>query len=1665
MTQSSALQKGRLALLTLVWVWAFGGQATAQSTYGNEWINYSQNYYKIKVAQNGIYRLDYDYLTKAGISGIDPRKFQLFRRGKEVAIRVAGETDGALNPTDFIEFYGERNDGKLDVELYKDPAHQIHNFYSLYTDTAAYFLTWSAADGKRMSVQDSDPGIMTPEPYHYQEKLQIWTETFIHGFRISDSKVPWMDLGEGFLSNGYTTSKDFVLNGIVNVEPKGFKPSVEVAVSGGYQGGHEMNIFVVSPSGASRLLGNVKFQDYEFRKLKAEIEFSEISGAGGLKIRLTPKGPSPDWYTLSYIKVDYPQKPILNNKALTLSVNPLKTSPSYLLFNTPPVDALAYDITDPASVIRISGHDAGTKRGFVVPAANGVRRDMFINGQSSYLTPPFLPQKVSFRQVRPANHNYIIVTHPKLRAPSGDYANPPQDYAAYRASATGGGYDTLVVEVGQLYDQFHYGEKSASAIQRFMRFMMATGSPRYLLLLGKGLDMQHRGGFFRKNPYTATEQDLVPPSGSPGSDLMYSSYWETGKFAPAVATGRISAFTSKDVVSYLEKVKLHESLAHDLEWRKSILHLGGGQTEQEIRQFRNFLDLYKERAEKPFFGAHVNSIYRSNSRDIVTNLNVSKQVNNGLSLITFFGHSSTTISDIDIGNVSNNINGYRNSGKFPMILMNGCNSGNVFTSKSFGEDWILTPDRGAILFLAHTGAGFPSTLNLYSTTFYETAFNDQTWYGKSVGDVQLEVIRKVNNSTNSVYSVAMVAEMVLQGDPAVALFSPAKPDYELTDQALTLTSMDGSPVSASSEKLLLSVDLKNLGKATTDSFYLSVKRTLPNNEEVLVDSLLFPPVFNHDTLMISLDATEAYAMGINKFEVFVDHINKIDELTEDNNIGKIEYFFKQSGVGAVYPPEYGIVSSNRLTLTGNASDLPVESVEYYFELDTTHVFKKPLQTAIVKAGMLPEWEVTLPDHLLASDSIVYFWRFRLNTIEAGTDTLWGQSSFRYIQNSPQGWSQSHSGQFVKATLQEIDREEAALRWEFGQISKRIEIRGTGGNIAFRYPPYGVFVDGSAYFNNTCGYSKPNILVAVFHPSTLERYKDMPAGTGTVCGTEPKSFYQFVDLGQAANQAKLEAFLRAIPEDYHVALVSMNKVPFSAFGESLKEAFRGIGSELINSLQTGYPFALVGRKGLLPGGANEITFNAEDATDAGSQEVNVLAEITGKAPFGTITSSRIGPAKQWGTLYHQILTDGFDTYSLKVIGIGQDGQERVLVENVPSTAFDLQDVDAALYPFLKLILTISDAPDRTAPQLKQWIVTYTGLPEGVMRPDLVAKDSYDLSAKPAKSSITFPFVFQNVSEIGFEEKLTAEVTLYKANGTETVEQIELHPLPGKDTLRFDYTLPATGLAGENRMRVFINPMILPELSYTNNIFEFTFKGREDVLHPVLDVVFDGIHIMDGDIVSPSPVITMSLQDENKVMFIEDPSLMEIFLKRPGGADFEIIDLVTSAADIHFTPGNDKNPFRLEYHPKELADGLYELRVQGKDAVGNISGKEMYQINFEVINESAITRFYPYPNPFSSNTRFIFTLTGSTIPENLKIQIMTVTGKVIREITKEEIGPIRIGNNTSQFAWNGTDEFGDKLANGVYLYRVVMDREQEEFKHRRTAGDKAFRQEYGKLYILR
>ena len=297
-------------------------------------------------------------------------------------------------------------------------------------------------------------------------------------------------------------------------------------------------------------------------------------------------------------------------------------------------------------------------------------------------------------------------------------------------------------------------------------------------------------------------------------------------------------------------------------------------------------------------------------------------------------------------------------------------------------------------------------------------------------------------------------------------------------------------------------------------------------------------------------------------------------------------------------------------------------------------------------------------------------------------------------------------------------------------------------------------------------------------------------------------------------------------------------------------------------------------------------------------------------------------------------------------------------------------------------------------------------------------------------------------------------------------MKANALNAGDSIQIEIELNTLGKSNNQDLIVKINERRQKEKYLLNN--EIRLSNYMDILsdrtNPILSVLFDGVIIMDGDIVAPSPMIDITIADNNPYILKEDTLGMNMYLKAPcENCDFQRISF--SSPNVDWTPATDETDFQIQYNPESLEDGLYGFKAQAVDGSGNESGIEPYEITFEVINNSTITNFYPYPNPFSTRTQFVFTLTGSELPEDIKIQILTVTGRVVREIFMDELGPIRIGNNKTEFAWDGTDTYGDQLANGVYLYRVLIKNPGENFEHRATSGDRGFKNGFGKMYLLR
>jgi hypothetical protein len=302
------------------------------------------------------------------------------------------------------------------------------------------------------------------------------------------------------------------------------------------------------------------------------------------------------------------------------------------------------------------------------------------------------------------------------------------------------------------------------------------------------------------------------------------------------------------------------------------------------------------------------------------------------------------------------------------------------------------------------------------------------------------------------------------------------------------------------------------------------------------------------------------------------------------------------------------------------------------------------------------------------------------------------------------------------------------------------------------------------------------------------------------------------------------------------------------------------------------------------------------------------------------------------------------------------------------------------------------------------------------------------------------------------------------------------LAPNDTILLNATIDTRSLSGPSVIFVKFNPDFdQPEHYLTNNFAFRNLYVRPDSMNPIMDVTFDGVHILNRDIVSSKPDILIKLRDEARWMRLDDTSSVIIELKYPGGGPAQRIYFGSPTGNdtLQFIPAGSvpnaaNNEASIQFNPNLFKDGEYELLVSGKDKSGNTAGAIAYRVAFQVINKPMISNMLNYPNPFTTSTAFVFTITGSQVPQNIRIQILTITGKVVREITKDELGPLHVGRNITEFKWDGTDQYGDKLANGVYLYRVITNlngRSLDKYKASGDNTDKYFNNGYGKMYLMR
>ena len=1702
-------------------------------TFGNEWINYSQQHYSFSLTQTGLFKIDAASLSAAGIpiNSFTAGNIQIFGRQKEIHLYIQDGGDNQLDVGDVIFFYAEKNDGWLDSTLYDDPNRMGNPRFSLYNDTIQYFLTWNTSENNKRFVleNDVDFNAYSPSNYVFSEKWQAFSQAYIAGEKSSEAASSFYVSGEGWGSsiqngvNGYTWNFSSTL--LENVYQGLDAPlvnyrAVTVGASNASFGGIGNHHSVHTIGASNYVLHDTIFTGYQGIHINKSFPVSILPASGGTNYKVSILGDQSalsDFQSLNYWSFLYPRSPsFLNaNKTSFLVENnsnqtKIRLNMSLLSLTNPYCFVLG-DVPRKVPVVAVS---AGNFQVLIPNSTSGNSQKVILQDASTVVN--IISFKLvngtgfftDFSTIPNLEKALLFVYHPKLE-------NSVVEYATYRSSLLGGDYNVILSKVDELYQQFGGGiPKHINGIRRYAHYIytLSTQKPIGLYLLGKGIREANVTSALSSGPGSRTSVanyalSLVPSFGHPSSDVcITSNLFGMDKWAPLIPTGRISVNNNAELQTYLTKVKAFE-LQQDpgsiyssqtKDWQKQILHFSGGNNANEQYLFQTYLNQMAVIAEDDFFAANTTLVAKQSGNPLTPSQvqAIQDRIQEGVTVMNFFGHASSSVSGFDV-NLDEPEN-WDNQGRYPLLIANSCYNGNIFQSAATkSEQFVLAPNAGVIAYLGTIDLGFTSALNEFSNNFYKQFSQDN--YGGTIGSHIKNLIDTVMTPNADLISESTFAQMTLHGDPMLRLNPHNKPEIELTDPRIVF---GPNNITLATDSIEIAVTLRNLGQSIPGDFTLQVLRDFPgstadSNYVFIVNGLDY-----EKTIQVKVPFYPLIGVGLNRFTISADIPSVISEQYDEitNNQVLKNFNISIDGIEPILPIDFAVVPRDTIALFASTINPLAPMSTYRFEIDTVHTFNSGFRryatiTALggVKSVNWNQWISSvsnLSSPLIMTDSTVYYWRVALN--EAMPN--WKNRSYQYIINK-EGWGQDDFHQFTFNTPIGINLNQLNEQREFAPILKTISCLALASSAA----PY--IYDNAWYLNDEQQEYEVCNLTPKFHVAIIDKATLLPWETryiypnGTVvnpnnnfgnandnngCKPRPMRYFTFHQNSVPQIDAFQNLVENVVENGDYILIYSPMTTRYDwwdLYDPGLYQTFANLGSDSIYSGRPNRPFIFLTRKG-------DPSFVVELVAQ-NNENIFLDTIISGSQLFGRETSPLIGPVAEWkslfwkrdpleqtpgdSTLLNIKLYNAYGAYQYTIDTIMTPNDSIIQLSNL---------IDPVLFPYLRLEAQYYDSVTQTPAQLDFWHLVFAPLPEAAIDPSNGITWTNPNDTIKEGQLIQFAVDVRNISDYGMDSLLVNYFIVDKNEVIHPIGYPRQKPLLVGGLLRDTIEFSSLGLVGDNWLRMEINPYVdiaqvftdQPELTHINNILQFPFTVLSEDLNPILDVTFNGQHILNNDIISPTSEIVMSLKDDNPYLVMNedaDTSLFGVYLTDPDGLQIKIPFMNSSGEVImQWIPAESQNKkFKIIYPCYFDKTGTYTLLVQGSDKSGNLSGDLEYKISFEVIHESAITEFLNYPNPFSTSTRFVFTLTGDALPDDILVQVMNINGRVVREITEGELGPIRIGRNVTEFAWDGKDQFGDQLANGLYLYRVQAKIQGQNIRHLESGADNFIQKGLGKMYLIR
>ncbi|MDZ7268261.1 MAG: C25 family cysteine peptidase [candidate division KSB1 bacterium] len=1532
---------------------------------------------KLAVKQDALYHLSFEYLVAAGwrAGAIVSDRLQLFHRGRELPLLVQDDGDSLLEAGEALLFFGRRPAGEA-------------SYFDDFTDTNIYWLVQGNKPGMRMASRTVGAGTGTPGNFflttrHFEEDL-----LYYHGDNDAQLYATLTIPGETWIwqmlpGNGVFQTDLLLQNVATNAPACTLRGRLRGVTVDPANPDHHSQFWLngtllgeVFYNNNEEVLFSVAFPSHVLREGKNAFELRELQDTGARYDQIYL-----DWLEVSYWRTYVASDHFLNFRA-PAGVN--RGLARYQITNLHDEDILLFDRPSLQLLTGFPVQAAGPGQ-FVVTFADSVRpgREYFIATAAARQRPAaILANQPSQLRASGNSAEYLIITHAEFLAAA-------ERLAAYRRQHDG--LAVAVIDVTDIYDEFNFGIAHPAAIRRFLQHAYEHWQPprpAVVCFLGDA------SWDPKQNARDSFKRDFVPSFGNPVSDSRLVCFDGDEDFLPELITGRLAVENLEQAHAVIDKIIAQES-SPPAEWDKTFIFLNGGvdSFEQEWFQSQSEALISRHVLADPIRGRAVR-LYKTTPGRLLGELKpqIVSALEAGATMLTFQGHAGSQTWDLMMTNAD--LGELRNRGRHPFIASMTCHTARFATPNqtSFGEEFLRLPEGGTTAFWGTTGWGFIfQDRVLLDSLFMAFSRDGVRRLGEATTLARLRLWQAFGSLVNTVNSID---QYTLLGDPATPLTLPRQPDLVLPSPALAVT-----PELPTEQTMQVKITLRvrNYGLATADSVPVTLTATSRNDSETIVlAQALLPPLGFADSIEVRWMGAGRRGEYVIRAEI--DPANRIAEANEFNNSSTMTLYFSPVTATPAAPRSAALVNQRQPTLmVYNPAGKAAGQQQVQFEIDSSAGFSSAgkMMSALLPAGeMRTSWQV--PTALVDG---LYFWRSR--GFDHGLPGVWQTQWFWLAGQSPfagmrQSGEQLQTGVFLNTRLT-IDGVGLALE---ATRALNLQVQSAGhddGNYCYLIVNFHLInADGRGHN------------VAAIDPATQQLLA-------------PPRVHDTHASSAAADS--LAAFLEGLPLRTLVLAGIQDDGSFR-MTERAHRALAGIGSKLSRRVGLRDSWAIIGAKGLPVGAAVEMHKPA--GTGAAAVDTTML-------PFfrrGIYHSQEIGPAQSWRHVeWYGASTDTAGLgMALQLALSGRQNHSTAwqpLATGLTGGKFSLAGISAAQYPYLRLSATLSDDDGLDSPVLRGWSAGFERAPDLAVSADFLrlSADTLQEGETVTITAKVFNFKLDAATPAGGgSQKCALRFAHADPQGERAQRTITtlLVTLREEEAREFATTWNTAGQRGLVTLYVEVDPdNLLAEPFEFNNLAARQIFVTTDARPPRLQVTFDGVEIMDGDYVSAQPGIVCTVFDDSALP-ITDSSHVTVYLDdqrmayRSGVLTFLPVPPGTPAkATVMFLP--------------QLQPGVHHLRIEARDATGNAAA---FQIQMRVDDALHLSEVMNYPNPFANATEFTYHLTQPA--QQVIIKIYTVAGRLIASLGS---APAHAGFN--RLAWDGRDADGDRLANGVYFYKIIAE----------------------------